>query len=51
MTGTYVHTFSIMGTVVTLEVVGRAQEHAEPVVARAVAWFERVEQSCNRFIL
>jgi thiamine biosynthesis lipoprotein len=41
-----------MGTVCTFHVVGHENEHSERVaaVARAVAWFRRVENSCSRFI-
>jgi thiamine biosynthesis lipoprotein len=50
----YVHTFSTMGTVVTLQVVGHGDSETERAeraerVARAAAWFERIEKSCSRF--
>ena len=41
-----------MGTVVTVHVVGASTTHAdrEQSVARALAWFDAVEQVCSRFI-
>jgi thiamine biosynthesis lipoprotein len=50
----YVHSASMMGTVVTIEVVGHGEteqrrgERAN-TVARAVNWFQHVEDCCSRF--
>ena len=54
MSGVYVHTFAPMGTVVTIQVVGRSYDdasraHTEACVARAAGWFETVENCCSRF--
>jgi thiamine biosynthesis lipoprotein len=50
----YVHGVSLMGTVVTFQVVGHdvtATQRAERVAAveRAVGWFRHVEEHCSRF--
>jgi thiamine biosynthesis lipoprotein len=50
----YLHTVALMGTVVTIQVVGHGEnpqqvtERAERV-ERAVGWFRSIEASCNRF--
>src|SRR5690349_2889445 len=43
-----------MGTVATIQVVGRRgasheNEEVRDAVARAVAWFNRIEETCTRF--
>lgn len=38
-----------MGTIVSVHVVGVAQELVEPKARLALAWFERVEVACSRF--
>lgn len=50
----YLHTAMLMGTVVTIQVVGHAldQQHAlarRECVGRALEWFRRVEACCTRF--
>jgi len=50
----YVHGVSLMGTVVTFQVVGHdatASQHSDRVAAveRAVGWFRHVEEHCSRF--
>ncbi len=54
MTGVFAHTEALMGTVVTIQVIGHganAREMAEKkdAVARALTWFRRVEECCTRF--
>ena len=52
MTGSLVHTFAVMGTVVSFRVVGRGQpidDDARGRVERAEAWFRDVETACSRF--
>jgi thiamine biosynthesis lipoprotein len=54
MNDVYVHTIAMMGTVVTFQVVGHDTDRSSGLdpragVERAVAWFRRVEESCNRF--
>ncbi len=54
MNDTYVHTVALMGTVVTIQVVGHGADpqqrlEREAAVKRAVGWFQRVEECCNRF--
>jgi thiamine biosynthesis lipoprotein len=54
VTDAYVHTVALMGTVVTIHVVGHGansieQREREDGVARAVAWFHLIEQACSRF--
>ncbi|HUL71753.1 MAG TPA: FAD:protein FMN transferase [Vicinamibacterales bacterium] len=54
MTDVYVHALSLMGTVVSFQVVGHDTSGGDALdpragVERAVAWFQRVEASCNRF--
>ena len=54
MSDSYVHTVSLMGTVVTMQVVGHgttaAQQHERAdAVMRAFAWFHHVEAVCSRF--
>ncbi len=52
MTRVFTHTFTIMDTTVTFEVVGRDPRRAfdpAPAIVRAAEWFRRVEASCSRF--
>ena len=52
MTGSLVHTFAVMGTVVSFRVVGRGlpiDDDARDRVQRAEAWFRDVETACSRF--
>lgn len=51
MTGALRHTFSSMGTVVTLEVVGHddSPDARDAAVVRAAAWFTEIQRSCSRF--
>jgi thiamine biosynthesis lipoprotein len=51
---TYVHRLSIMGTVVTIQIVGNAakpswRHDCGAGIDRAVGWFRHVEAACNRF--
>ena len=50
----YLRTVVLMGTVVTIHVVGRGADpqqaiHREEAVERAFEWFRRIEESCTRF--
>jgi len=50
----YVHSFATMGTVGTLQVVGHGESETQRTervacVARAAAWFQRIENCCSRF--
>jgi thiamine biosynthesis lipoprotein len=50
----FVHSASLMGTVVTIEVIGHGETEARraeraDTVARAIAWFQHVERCCSRF--
>jgi len=50
----FVHSASLMGTVVTIEVVGHGGDAPGGVaradaVGRAIAWFQHVEDCCSRF--
>jgi thiamine biosynthesis lipoprotein len=50
----YVHTVAMMGTVVTIHVVGHGKDDSErreraDGVTRAVEWFRRIEDCCTRF--
>lgn len=52
MSDAYVHTVALMGTVVTIHVVGRPGDDRtarEAAAGRAIAWFREVERTCNRF--
>lgn len=54
MSAAYVHTVALMGTVVTIQVVGhgadrRERRAREQAVERALAWFHQIEASCTRF--
>jgi len=54
VTGVYLHTVAMMGTVVTIQVVGHDAnpeqiKERDACVERAVGWFRSVEASCNRF--
>ena len=54
MSDVFVHSASLMGTVVTIEVVGDAGGAPSRVaradaVGRAIAWFQHVEDCCSRF--
>jgi thiamine biosynthesis lipoprotein len=49
-----VHTFARMGTVVTIQVVGHAEDDGRraaraAAVTRAAGWFASIEKSCSRF--
>ena len=50
----YLRTVALMGTFVTIHVVGRGADpqqaiHREEAVERAFEWFRRIEESCTRF--
>jgi FAD:protein FMN transferase len=50
----YVHSCTLMGTAVTIQVVGHGasegeKREREAVVGQAVEWFRRIEQICTRF--
>jgi thiamine biosynthesis lipoprotein len=50
----HIHTVAVMGTVVTLHVVGHGRDPAVRLerkdgVERAVAWFHHIDESCTRF--
>lgn len=54
MSDAYVHSTALMGTVVTLQIVGHGADERERTervqgIARAVEWFRRVEACCTRF--
>ena len=54
MSDTYVHTMSLMGTVVTMQVVGHGatseqQRERSDAITRAFGWFHHVEAICSRF--
>ncbi|MFI5311384.1 MAG: FAD:protein FMN transferase [Gemmatimonadales bacterium] len=54
MSDAFVHTVSLMGTVVTFEVVGHGGDRQERIereagVERALEWFHRVSDCCSRF--
>lgn len=54
MSDTYVHTASLMGTVVTMQVVGHGatssqQRERKDAITRAFDWFHHVEATCTRF--
>jgi FAD:protein FMN transferase len=54
VTDEFLHTFSSMGTVVTLHVVGHGTTAAERLdrgqaIARAAGWFDEIERTCSRF--
>jgi thiamine biosynthesis lipoprotein len=54
VTDSYVHTVALMGTVVTVQVVGHGagapeQLERQEAVQRAIAWFHRVSDACSRF--
>ena len=54
MNEVYRHTSTVMGTVVTIEVVGsfddaEAAGQCRTAVAEAFEWFQRVETTCTRF--
>ena len=54
MSDVYVHSFATMGTVGTLQVVGHGESETQRTervacVARAAAWFQRIENCCSRF--
>lgn len=54
MNDTYVHTMSLMGTVVTMQVVGHGakpgqQRERVDAITRAFGWFHHVEAVCSRF--
>jgi thiamine biosynthesis lipoprotein len=49
----FVHSVALMGTVVTIQVIGRARDEQaddpRQAVTRALDWFRQVEESCSRF--
>lgn len=50
----YVRTVAVMGTIVTIQVVGHGADtqqaiHREQTVERAFEWFRQVEERCTRF--
>ena len=50
----YIQTVALMGTVVTIQVVGHGAHHQQrkertEAVERAFGWFRHVEESCSRF--
>jgi FAD:protein FMN transferase len=52
VTDTVVHTFAVMGTVVSFRVVGTGalpQDDAWAAIERAESWFQRIEATCSRF--
>lgn len=54
MSDAFVHSCTLMGTSVTIQVVGhgadeRERQEREAAVERAVDWFRRIEQICTRF--
>jgi thiamine biosynthesis lipoprotein len=54
VTDAYVHSFTSMGTVVTIHVVGHGTNDGERLerqraVESAAAWFDEVERTCSRF--
>ena len=54
MNDTYLHTMSLMGTVVTMQVVGHGatpeqQRERSDAVTRAFGWLQHVEAVCSRF--
>jgi len=54
VTDAYVHSFTSMGTVVTIHVVGRGANETDRItrrhaVASAAAWFDEIERICSRF--
>jgi FAD:protein FMN transferase len=54
VTDEFLHTFSAMGTVVTLHVVGHGatatdRRNRDQAVARAATWFDEIERTCSRF--
>ena len=54
MTDAYVHTVAVMGTVVTVQVVGHGADRRERLereagAARAIEWVHQIEKDCTRF--
>jgi thiamine biosynthesis lipoprotein len=54
VTDSYVHTVAVVGTVVTVHIVGHGstddeRRAREAAADRAIAWFEQVERVCSRF--
>lgn len=54
MSEAFVHSVAMMGTVVTIQVVGHGADEREraeraAVVDRSVEWFRRIEECCTRF--
>lgn len=47
--GVHVHSLTLMGTVVTFQVVGAADDDARAHIHDAIEWFRHVETCCNRF--
>lgn len=54
MTDAVIHTFASMGTVVSMQIVGRGstprqQRERANAIERAAAWFKRIDEECTRF--
>lgn len=54
MSDSYVHSVALMGTVVTIQVVGHGADRRERLereegVERAIGWFHQISESCTRF--
>lgn len=54
MSDVFVHSAAVMGTVVTVQVVGHGADEAEraerqAAIDEALGWFRQVEQACTRF--
>lgn len=54
MSDVFVHSASLMGTVVTIEIIGHGEDDQRRAdranaIARAIAWFQHVEDRCSRF--
>lgn len=54
MSDAYIHTTALMGTVVTITVVGEAvrkkpRPELTAAIERAVGWFKQIEETCTRF--
>jgi len=54
VTDAYVHSFTSMGTVATIHIVGRGANDADRIArqhatATAAAWFDEIERICSRF--
>jgi thiamine biosynthesis lipoprotein len=49
VTAPRVHTGTVMDTMVSIEIVGRAGRDDDAAVSRAFDWFRRIESACSRF--